>query len=251
MDKQAIFEDTLEQTADWAHYPTKKILTTFRGDGSGIARILLTTDDSLGAAAKLRSKYPRSSILVLNFANNDHFCDRKFDGSTQEEDIARRTNLYHFMNDELYPICRNDGPEFLMSHSVSVVKDADGSVIDRFFVDILSAAAIVNPRQVHLKVDPMDDMAYDYMYAGDRDKMLLKLRSIVNYAGATYDFFVAGAWGMGAFNNPEYGLIKLWNRVLAETPTSKPLTVVFPIPSMVPGKNYTMDCFKKYLVRKS
>lgn len=73
-----------------------------------------------------------------------------------------------------------------------------------------------------------------------------KIRAILFYV-KQYDYFVTGAWGMGAFNNPEYGLIKLWNRALStsqDKPGTGP-TVIF----AVLGENITKKCFKRFLDR--
>lgn len=314
------YEDTVKITEKLVVAPAYKIRTvpTLNIDTVEITRILLVQDDSLGAAQKLREKFPTKKIVVLNFANNDSFCDRKFSGLTQEEDLARRTNLYHSLADlpplsdiyelsdiserrdgALYPISSRDGtgPEFLISRDITVVKDASGNRLAMpFKVDILSAAAIVNPRQVHLAIihsptlvggdeeDDVDNMTYDYANKRDVDLMRQKVKNIIEYVlSIRTDILITGAWGMGAFNNPEYGLIQIWNQELKKflkpsfgqvqkkesdtsaheqkttqkTKAKSSLVVVFAIasPSHQDEKNeqkndsYTMKCFKKFLQR--
>jgi uncharacterized protein (TIGR02452 family) len=255
-----VFEATVKETAGIQVPGTRKIHGVSTSKSQPVAKVMLVQDDTLGAAQKLREKFPAKRILILNFANNNSFCGG---GTTQEEDIARRTNLYHSINQAvpdgatpLYPISSGldgSGIEFLISREISVVKDRDGiALVDAFRVNVLSAAAIINPRQIHLS-DDTENIVYDYANRRDADIMRAKIKNIMNYARASCDILVLGAWGMGAFHNPEYGLIQLWNSELCSTvanPTSVKggIIVVFAVPGDK-NNNYTLQCFKKFLKR--
>ncbi len=198
--------------------------------------IILAKNDSLTTAGVVKKYNSDSKILVLNFANNDAFCDKKFLGSTQEEDIVRRTNLSEAMPNNLYPISDPyENPTFLLSENIQVLEDKDNMPIDPFTVDIISSAALKCPRYI---VENYDCDRHDYKYEEDKIAMTKKIENIV--ATAThYDAFITGAWGMGQFCNPYYGLIKIWNEVLGKYKV--PLTF-FVIPD-----DETRQYFHKFL----
>lgn len=205
--------------------------------------------DSLTAAEQLVRKGHK--VLVLNFANNDSFCDRKFGGKTQEEDLARRTNLFHGMSDELYPISEwSRGGDFpknkkhtdepiVLSRDVIVVRDRNNDEITPFKCDIATIAALSIPSQFHdYRKYPDDDQKYEFRNEDDKEITRRKIKHICQLS-SHYDVFVTGAWGLGAFNNPEYDVIKLWNTELAKYHASK---TYFVCPAPEP-----LEYFKKYL----
>ena len=181
------FQDTVNCTKHIPIGKTIKVSSPISGDYN-INKVMLIQNDTLTLAQEIHDKFPDKKVAILNFANNDSFCDRKFGGRTQEENIAQRANLFHVMSDDLYPIAINNGPDCLVRR---------------------------------------------------------KIQMILSIAGG-YDIFITGAWGMGAFHNPEYGLISLWNEALVSTKTKKQMTCIFTIPN----DDYTMKCFKLYLSRR-
>lgn len=248
--------------------------------------VYVVLDNTLSAAELFKNE----KTLILNFANNDVFCDDRFGGQTQEEDIARRTNLSsslmnftnkdeydkhnkneHNKNSKLYPISDDwnlvECASFLLSENVCVIKNKYNVLLEEtFYIDVISSAAIkcprmhihnlyVSPRKHDGQFDASDSKPYaqigrqsftsdgyedkhDYYRDADREVMKRKIENIVKTA-TYYDVFIAGAWGMGVYGNPYFGLINIWNEVLKQY---KVPIVIFAIPDR---KTYIN--FKKYL----
>lgn len=192
--------------------------------------------DSLTVVSKIKKRDSNTKILVLNFANNYSFRDNKTAGSTQEDDIAKRTNLCDGLSRELYPISDPyEKPTFLLSQNVQILKDKYGKSIEPMTIDIISSAAIRCPRYTTIDYD---SDKHGYKRDEDEDVMFKKVENIVKKA-TCYDVFITGAWGMGQFCNPKYGLINIWNKVLKKYKV--PLTIF-----AIPDRN-TMRYFKLFL----
>jgi hypothetical protein len=56
---------------------------------------------------------------------------------------------------------------------------------------------------------------------------LTKMRLMLSVA-KEYDVFVVCAWGLGAFNNPLFDMVKCWERALKEEPR-QPRSIIFSI----------------------
>ncbi len=247
MDNRSSFENTKEITKKYKIPNTVKITIVNDIIHHENSRIYLVPSDSLTTATEVKCLY--SSILVLSFANNFSFCDGKYIGSTQEEDICQRTNLYqslgHDVNNDFYPIADPESdPTFLLSSDVVVVKNKNSSVIKPFSIDIITSATTRGPRQVTCAlVDDIKDDIPDfdqtrYMYEADRIIMQNKIKNVVSM-GTQYDVLIVGAWGCGVFAHPIWGTIQIWNDLLSRI---KVRHVLFAIP---PGRTYNL--FKRYL----
>lgn len=250
MENISDFEDTKNITKDLPPPKTYK-LTHIKPNASNqieqkyakdyVDNIIVCKGDSITTAYIAGKKQPGSRILVLNFANNDIFCDNKFTGNTQEVDIACRTNLYWGLSKDLYPISQpDDQPTFLLSKSVSIVKDKRGKSVEPIIIDIVSSAA----KKLPVSISDEDDFDNERQYYNEKDKITTteKIKNIVNLA-SYYDVFITGAWGMGVYCNPKYGLINIWKKVLAK--------IYVPLTFFVIPEEETLLYFHKHLKYKN
>lgn len=202
-------------TRDWENNSSPSVLS----------KIKLLKGDSLTVAQLVHLKNKDSRILLLNFANNYSFCDNKYLGRTQEENIFQRTDLY--ITKDFYPISEPESdPTYILSKNVTVLRDNHGKPAGSFKIDVISSAAIRNPRSDMIVSDTFDYDKFDYCLRSDKKIMLEKIKAIV-WEARNYDVLITGAWGMGVFGNPIYGAINLWNKVLKKDIV--PLTI-FAVP---------------------
>ncbi len=207
-------------------------------------KIKLLKGDSLTVAQLVHLRQSKNTmpvrILLLNFANNYSFCDNKYLGRTQEENIFQRTDLYITKN--FYPISEPESdPTYLLSKNITVLRDNDGKSSGSFNIDIISSAAIRNPRSDMIVSDTFDYDKFDYCLQSDKQIMMEKIKAIV-WEARNYDVLITGAWGTGVFGNPMYGLINLWNEALKKDII--PLTI-FAVPD-----GDTLRLFKRFLHTK-
>jgi hypothetical protein len=79
-----------------------------------------------------------------------------------------------------------------------------------------------------------------------------KIRFMLKYAiNESYNYLLTGEWGVGAFLNPQWGMINLWNECIMELPDVK-LIILFCIPIQskysTEEMQYNYKYFCKYLV---
>jgi uncharacterized protein (TIGR02452 family) len=148
------------------------------------------------------------SILLHNFANNYTPCDDCFMGNTQEEQIFRRSNIKDFLTIDLYPIDITDKvrvvrPGLIISKDILFDNDVK--------FDVATSAALIGPETIELSWP--HNNKYIYKRPEEENIMAQKIHMLLKEA-EKYDYFVTGAWGMGVFDNPEYGLLKIWNNLI-------------------------------------
>jgi hypothetical protein len=213
----------------------RKVHDIFRNADSGRAAISVINSDSIATAVSCPSG---STIVVLNFANNDKpgggYGNR---GHTQEEYLMRDTNLGDLLDPAAYPIC--ESPSDTAAIITKDVSTLDGST--RFIV--ITCPALAGPR---VRDDLRNiDISY-YMYDEDRINTEARIKLICAIAARVQvDTLILGAWGCGVFCNPVYEVCCMWKKYIKVYDIPR---AVFPIP----GEHSPLrDLFKKFLTTQS
>ncbi len=160
-------------------------------------------------------------IAVVSFACPDNLGGKFKDGSdSQEASILVRTSLWYTLKEADYPL-ENDA--LIYSKDVFVASLYPGILRkweDRFYVDIISCAALDSPKLKHdvrwtdLKPPIMGD---DFADEEDHQIMTNKIRLIMRAAvrgKATH--VVLGAFGCGYAKNPPHAVAALMKKVLID-----------------------------------
>lgn len=164
--------------------------------------ILVENTDTLSMAELFAQR--GGGVCVLNMASDFKPGGGVARGArSQEENMARRSNLVEMLDVRHYPLHRT---AMLYSSPVTVFKDASYNVLPQFFdVSVISCAAIRNPK-----------LNKEGVYHEDqRALMLAKIRGMIHLAihvGAKR--LVLGAFGCGAFNNPPRQVAALFAQCL-------------------------------------
>ena len=206
-----------------------------------IENILLCQYDMVDVAIYLKAKSPDTRILLHNFANDDKPCNGLWDSNTQENQIYNRTNIKESVipiQYKLYPIqdekrehdhVGNILVNMIISENCQIIKtNNEKDLTIKANIDIVSLDAVKIPAERNLDLYSTHEFPrYDYAKQVDRDRMEQRIRFLLTYAiGEGYNYFITGAWGMGCFLNPHWGLINLWNKVLRTIPANK-LKILF------------------------
>lgn len=176
-------------------------------------KISIVNEDTINAAISLHKTLSDSGLIgVMNFAS-DYQPGGGFlrQAQAQEESICRRTTLFPCLNtkrDSLYPIPKRS---VIVSPDVFVFrydKHRDWKFIPwskTFFITVISAAAIRNPR-----------IQQDGHYTkADFHHMLATMKETLRVAyqyGVTH--LILGAWGSGAFHHPPHLVADMFKFVL-------------------------------------
>ncbi|KAI3330330.1 hypothetical protein F4824DRAFT_505180 [Ustulina deusta] len=189
----------------------------------------------------------RLKVGILNMASPLSPGGGFLNGATsQEESLCMRTTLLPALRDEFYrmpelavvytpdvlvfrpassspsPSSFSSSPSASPSPSSDRRSDASGSggggegdendilpKNDRWFVDVVSAAALRLP----------ETESGRYASAADRELVVRKMRAVLRvFAAKGCTRVVLGAWGCGAYGNPVPEIAKAWRQVLAPDP---------------------------------
>ena len=179
------------------------------------SRIRVLNTDTLTAAALLQcskndsnlSKKSSPRTCILNMASALRPGGGVLNGAaSQEEFLCLRTTLYPSLHETYYRL-----PELgvVYTPDVLVFRDADCTNLSkngRYFVDVVSAAMIRAP-----------DTTEDGKYADPRDEEMViqKMRALMRVLVAKgASRVVLGAWGCGAFRNPDGEVARLWKKTI-------------------------------------
>ncbi|KAK6513773.1 hypothetical protein TWF506_008209 [Arthrobotrys conoides] len=184
-----------------------------------IPQISVVYSDTFDAAQdlilRLKSQYPKDyetgkiRVGVLNMASNTNPGGGVLNGSqAQEETLCRRSTLYpSLLTSHFHPlpagsaIFTSDVLVF-MTQSYEMLK-----VEDRFYVDVISMAAPKRPELTADKKRYADQASYEELVMGVKGMMRLAQNK-----GITH--FVAGAFGCGAYGNPNALVAECFKRVI-------------------------------------
>lgn len=166
--------------------------------------IRVENNNTFSAAQDLAKQFPGESIAVLNMASDARPGGGVAGGArTQEENLARRSNLIEMLDESCYPL---PPTALLYSPRVTVFKGADYALLSNpFECTVISCAALRHPTL---------DVNGRY-FPADRNAMAAKVRSIVHVAAAHgVRHLVLGAFGCGAFGNPPEQVATLFSECL-------------------------------------
>lgn len=174
-------------------------------------KIRILDADTFTAATALVKSMPVSKtalakVAVLSMASPLRPGGGVFTGATsQEESLCVRSTLYPSLREGFY---RLPPLGSIYTPDVLVFRDEDNKDLpkrDRFYVDVISSAALRFP----------EVEAGRYEKAGDRELMWEKMRGVMRVAvQGGVSKIVLGAWGCGAYGNPVEEVADGWRRVL-------------------------------------
>lgn len=145
--------------------------------------------------------------VVLNMADNCFPGGHVAMGSgAQEEALFRRTNYFKTLNLDtgFYPLVDS---ELVYSPGVTVIKDADGALLNEFFeLSFIASPAIKKPNLVDGRFSEEDHELFK-----------MKVRNILNIAYKYgHDSVVLGAMGCGAWQCPQEEVAEIFKNVIGE-----------------------------------
>jgi hypothetical protein len=181
----------------------KYSLKTHEGRGK---KVCLLNRDMLKLARELRYNVPKLAVLLHNFGVGEQ--GLAIGGSPQSH--SQEAIFGH--SDARATVDTSDC-QLLLGKVTFGFDTTTGERVDPWSIDLATAAAIKLPKHRQLIID--QTMQSDYHSHVDRAAMRRKIRLLLT-AASNYDIFITGAWGMGPFGNPKYGLIQLWNDCLEE-----------------------------------
>lgn len=234
--------------------------------GFNTDQILLVQYEMMDTAIFIKNQNKQAKIVIHNFAHNKAPCNGLWDSNSQENQIYNRTDIKESILEiqyKLYPIQQSYQKGLLGDYSMNMVvsqgcrilKTESGQDLkEPIPVDVISMPAIVAPveRNLDIYANAQDLSRTDYAIHEDKEIMKSKIRFILKYAiNESYDYLLTGEWGVGAFLNPQWGMINLWNECIMELPDVK-LIILFCIPVQsrysTEEMQYNYKYFCKYLV---
>jgi len=168
--------------------------------------ISVIDSDTLDAAQTLHMAHPGDRIAVLSMASPLRPGGGVLTGATsQEESLFMRSTLYPSLREEFYRI---PDDALIYTSDVLVFRAQNLSPLpksDRFFIDIISCAALRFPE--------VEDGRY--AVEADREVMVMKVRLIIRAASMKgCKRIVLGALGCGAYSNPIREVAEIFRRVI-------------------------------------
>lgn len=196
----------------------KETLDPARCPSFSPTKVRVIDSDTIDAALSLQAK-SRKPVAVLNMANATHPGGGWKHGSlAQEEALCYRTSLSKTLHYKHYPI---PDDATLYSPTVLLIRDSmsqghdlldfrDPSQLD--VISVISCAAVCQP---YLKKDTQGLQAYrdqkDVKFM--KEKMRVILRTAIRNK---HRQVVLGAFGCGAFGNPNHIVAVMWAEILQE-----------------------------------
>jgi uncharacterized protein (TIGR02452 family) len=151
------------------------------------------------------------NILVLNMASAFKPGGGVVNGaSAQEECLFRRSNYFQHLPSYLYPL---DSDAIIISRDVFVFKDKEYKLLPKVYsVNCVACSAVRKPKLKY------DNKGYQ-TYSNDKNKEMMyqKIRDIFKVAYLRgYDTLVLGAIGCGAYGNPLFDVVFMFQDILKE-----------------------------------
>ena len=217
---------------------TSTTTTTAAPIGTHI-KIRIQCTDTLGAAAKLSERpfaarrtaptskpQTRPNVVVLNMASPMRPGGGFLDGAnSQEEFLCARTSLYPSLWDSFYRLPDVGGvytPDCLVFRD-STPEANDLAKRDRYFLDVVSAGMFRFPDSRGRGEDRDSSCTCGVSYCdNDRGLVTRKMKAVMRIAESKgAEKLVLGAWGCGAYGNPDKEVAKIWRKVLAGGPRQR------------------------------
>lgn len=181
-------------------------------------KVRVIDSDTIDAALDLQSD-ARKPVAVLNMANANRAGGGWQHGAlAQEEAICYRSSLIKTLHHKHYPLPEDAA---IYSPTVLVIRESmkdghglldfrDPSILD--VISVVSAAAVCQP---YLKKDASNLPVYRDLRDEKlmREKMRVVLRTAIRNG---HRQVVLGAFGCGAFGNPNHVVAQLWSDVFQE-----------------------------------
>lgn len=167
-----------------------------------MARIEVTGETTLAAAARLTLQEGRTDVVCLNFASAKNPGGGFLGGSqAQEESLARATGLYPCIAQmhEMYEYNRKQrsclySDYMIYSPHVPVIRDDDDRLLDQYYTSSFITAPAVNAGVVKERNEATDEQIQAVMKQ--------RIRYILEVAAAQgHRTIVLGAFGCGVFRN--------------------------------------------------
>lgn len=201
--------ESVQLLSDLARVPSSRE----KGADKSVMKIRILDADTFAAAAVLvkpstsaSAKTAPPKVAVLSMASPLRPGGGVLTGSTsQEESLCVRSTLYPSLREEFY---RLPPLGSIYTPDVMIFRDEDNKDLpkrDRFYVDVISCAALRFPE--------LEGGRYEK--AGDREQTWEKMRAVMRAAvQGGVDRIVLGAWGCGAYGNPVEEVADGWKKVL-------------------------------------
>ncbi|KAA8648621.1 uncharacterized protein ATNIH1004_004506 [Aspergillus tanneri] len=192
-------------------------------------------------------------VCVLNMASEKHAGGGWLNGAlAQEEELCYRSSLSSTLKKSYYPIGKRDA---IYSPSVVVFRENINNghrVMDLSKPELLPVVSVISVAAVRRPQLKKGAALPRYTYAADRDLMKDKMRSILRVAIYNkHRKLVLGAFGCGAFGNPNNEVADCWAEVLQEEEfQGRWETLIFAVLDNVPGggnRTTNFEVFRKRL----
>ncbi|KAK6339769.1 hypothetical protein TWF718_009163 [Orbilia javanica] len=200
-------------------YPYSEIPMVTKSTSTYIPKISVVYSDTFDAARDIVSRLKTQKhreyesgkvrVGVLNMASNTQPGGGVLNGSqAQEETLCRRSTLYpSLLQSHFHPLPAGSAiftPDVLvfMNQSYEMLKSED-----RFYTDVISMAAPKRPELTNDKKQYAEQSSYEELISGVKGMMRM-----AQAKGVTH--FVAGAFGCGAYGNPNALVAECFKRVI-------------------------------------
>lgn len=212
------------------------------------ARIEVTSETTLAAAARLTLEEDRTDVVCLNFASAKNPGGGFLGGSqAQEESLARATGLYPCIAQmtEMYEYNRKQrtclySDHMIYSPDVPVIRDDRDRLLDQYYTTSFITAPAVNAGVVKERKEATD--------AEIKSVMKQRIRYILEVAAVQgHRTIVLGAFGCGVFRNEPAQVASYFAEVLHEEGYRGYFDhIVFAIYDRSAGQR-TLETFKRLL----
>ncbi|WP_437179671.1 TIGR02452 family protein [Paenibacillus barcinonensis] len=182
-----------------------------------MARIEVTGETTLAAAARLTLEEGRTDVVCLNFASAKNPGGGFLGGSqAQEESLARATGLYPCIAQmqEMYEYNRKQrsclySDYMIYSPHVPVIRDDNDRLLDQCYTSSFITAPAVNAGVVKERKEATDEQIHTVMKQ--------RIRYILEVAAAQgHRTIVLGAFGCGVFRNEPAQVAAYFDDVLVQ-----------------------------------
>jgi uncharacterized protein (TIGR02452 family) len=212
------------------------------------ARIEVTSETTLAAAARLTLEEGRTDVVCLNFASAKNPGGGFLGGSqAQEESLARATGLYPCIAQmqEMYEYNRKQrsclySDHMIYSPEVPVIRDDVDRLLDQYYTTSFITAPAVNAGVVRERNEATDEEI--------RLVMKQRIRYVLEVAATQgHRTIVLGAFGCGVFRNEPAQVAAYFNDVLVDEGYKNYFDhIVFAIYDRSAGQR-TLETFKRLL----
>ncbi|SCY38791.1 TIGR02452 family protein [Paenibacillus polysaccharolyticus] len=216
--------------------------------GGNPARMEVTGETTLAAAARLTLEEGRTDVVCLNFASAKNPGGGFLGGSqAQEESLARATGLYPCIAQmtEMYEYNRKQrtclySDRMIYSPDVPVIRDDYDRLLDQYYTTAFITAPAVNAGVVKERKEATD--------AEIKSVMKQRIRYILEVAAVQgHRTIVLGAFGCGVFRNEPAQVASYFAEVLDEEGYRDYFDhIVFAIYDRSAGQR-TLETFKRLL----